>query len=85
MEDNLKGHRRLLQLWLEQDGKCLVCGQKLTQERDWNTHHLRKRVEGGEGTLDNLVLLHSNCHRQVHSQGWKVSKSRPVKRAFVKA
>jgi RNA-directed DNA polymerase len=85
MIDNPKGYRRLLQLWLEQDGKCLVCGQKLAEERDWNVHHLCKRVEGGEDTLDNLVLLHSNCHRQVHCQGWRVSKPRPVKRALAEA
>ena len=85
MVENLKEYRRSLRLWLEQDGKCLVCGQKLTEERDWNTHHLRKRVEGGANTLDNLVLLHSNCHRQVHSQGWEALKPRPVKRAFAKA
>jgi hypothetical protein len=38
--DNLKGYRRLLQSRLEQDGKCLVCGQKLDEESDWNVHHL---------------------------------------------
>jgi 5-methylcytosine-specific restriction endonuclease McrA len=32
--------------------------------------------------MDNLVLLHANCHRQVHSQGLAVSKPRPVKRAL---
>jgi 5-methylcytosine-specific restriction endonuclease McrA len=85
MVDNLKGYRRLLQSRLEQDGKCLVCGQKLTEDGDWNAHHLCKRVEGGEDTLDNLVLLHSNCHRQVHCQGWRVSKPHPVKRALREA
>jgi RNA-directed DNA polymerase len=85
MVDNARGYRRLLQLWLEQDGKCLVCGQKLAEESDWNVHHLRKRVEGGEDTLDNLVLLHMNCHRQVHSRGWRVSKPRSVKGALVEA
>lgn len=85
MVDNLKGYRRLLRLWREQDGKCLACGQKLAEESDWNIHHIRKRVEGGGDTLDNLILLHSNCHRQVHSRGWNVSKPRPVKGAFVEA
>jgi RNA-directed DNA polymerase len=83
--ESLKGNRQVLQLWLEQEGKCLVCGQKLAEEDDWDTHHLRQRVEGGEDTLDNLVLVHTNCHKQVHSRGWEVSKSRPVKGAFVKA
>lgn len=85
MVDDLKGNRRMLQLWLEQDGECPICGQKLAEGNDGNIHHLHPRVEGGEDTLDNLVLLHANCHRQVHSQGWEVSKPRPVKRALVKA
>jgi RNA-directed DNA polymerase len=85
MADTLQGHGRLLWLWLKQDGKCLVCGQKLTEEKDWHTHHLHQRVEGGKDTLDNLVLLHSNCHRQVHNRGWNVSKPRSVKGTLAKA
>jgi RNA-directed DNA polymerase len=85
MVDHLKedGWRR--QLWLEQAGKCPVCGQKLTEEEDWDFHHLRPRIAGGSDERENLVLLHANCHRQVHRQGWKVSKPRPVKGAFAKA
>jgi len=85
MVDDRKGNRRTPQLWLEQAGKCPIFGQKLAEGNDGNIHHLHPRVEGGEDTLDNLVLLHANCHRQVHSQGWEVSKPRPVKRALVKA
>lgn len=85
MGEQLNGDRLSGWLWSEQDGKCLVCNQKLTEDRDWNIHHIRMRVEGGEATLDNLILLHSNCHRQVHSRGWIVSKPRPAKRALAKA
>lgn len=85
MVEDLKGKRRLLRLWLEQEGKCLVCGQMLIEEDDQHMHHIRQRVEGGRDTLDNLVLLHVNCHRQVHSRGWNVSKPRPVRRAFAEA
>jgi RNA-directed DNA polymerase len=85
MVDDLKGKRLLLRLWLEQEGKCLVCGQMMTEGNDQHIHHIRQRVEGGRDTLDNLVLLHVNCHRQVHSRGWSVSKPRPVERAFVEA
>jgi RNA-directed DNA polymerase len=85
MVEELTGSRRLLRLWLEQKGRCLVCDQELVERRDWQIHHLHKRVEGGDDTLDNLVLLHPNCHRQVHSQGWIVSKPRPVRRALAKA
>jgi RNA-directed DNA polymerase len=62
-------------LWLEQDGTCLVCGQPLTLEAEWHLHHLLWRCHGGGDQLDNLVLLHPNCHRQVHRQGLVVAKT----------
>jgi RNA-directed DNA polymerase len=61
-------------LWLEQHGRCLVCGQPLTLEAGWHVHHLVWRTHGGTNLLDNLVLLHPNCHRQVHSEGLVVEK-----------
>ncbi|EFY0421430.1 HNH endonuclease, partial [Shigella boydii] len=33
----------------------------------WNVHHKVKKVMGGGEELSNLVLLHPNCHRQLHS------------------
>ena len=62
-------------LWLEQDGTCLVCGQPLLREEGWHVHHRLWRSHGGTDTLDNLVLLHPNCHRQVHSEGLVVNKA----------
>jgi RNA-directed DNA polymerase len=68
MASSLAGRGRVRYLWLEQDGKCLACGQPLTLEDGWQCHHLRWRSYGGDDTVGNLVLLHPNCHRQVHSQ-----------------
>jgi len=79
------GNQRWLKLWLEQKGKCVVCGQELEYEGDWHIHHLEKRVNGGTEALSNLVLLHANCHRQVHQQGWRLAKPRPVKGALSEA
>jgi RNA-directed DNA polymerase len=62
-------------LWLEQHGKCLVCGQPLALEDEWHIHHLLWRTHGGNDTVANLVLLHPNCHRQVHSEGLVVDKA----------
>jgi hypothetical protein len=33
------------------------------------------RSHGGDDTVENLVLLHPNCHRQVHREGLVVEKS----------
>jgi RNA-directed DNA polymerase len=75
MANSLLGRGTVRYLWLEQDGKCLQCGESLTLEEGWQVHHLLWRVHGGSDTADNLVLLHANCHRQVHSQGLVVNKA----------
>ncbi len=73
--NSLLGLGKVHCLWLEQDGKCLVCGQPLVLEEGWQLHHLHWRVYGGSDLVDNLVLLHRNCHRQVHSKKLVVNKA----------
>jgi RNA-directed DNA polymerase len=65
MKQALSG--RLWKLWSRQDGRCPVCSQLITTDTDWHTHHIVWRVKGGSDRLDNLALLHPDCHRQVHS------------------
>jgi RNA-directed DNA polymerase len=79
MVHHLKGKRQLLALWKEQKGLCPICQQKITKLTGWHNHHLVWRVNGGEDTADNRVLLHPNCHRQVHSQRLAVVKPRPAR------
>jgi hypothetical protein len=79
MVHTLKGKRQLISLWKEQNGLCPVCQQKMTKRTGWNNHHLIRRGDGGTGRQENRVLLHPNCHRQVHSQGFSVVKPRPAK------
>ena len=55
-------------IFKRQNGKCVHCQQKITRQTGWHTHHLYPKHLGGKYTLDNLVLLHPNCHYQVHSQ-----------------
>jgi RNA-directed DNA polymerase len=74
---NLKGRRYLLHLGKEQDGLCGVCHQRLTHLTGWHSHHLVWRTHGGSDRAENRVLLHPNCHAQVHSQGLTVVKPRP--------
>jgi RNA-directed DNA polymerase len=75
MASTLTGRGTVRYLWLEQEGKCLVCGQGLTLAEGWHVHHLLWRSHGGTDRIDNLVLLHPNCHRQVHSEGLVVAKT----------
>jgi RNA-directed DNA polymerase len=62
------GHTRTKGLWLAQNGKCPRCRQLITEETGWHIHHKIPRLEGGPDTMDNLVLLHPTCHRQLHAQ-----------------
>jgi RNA-directed DNA polymerase len=58
---------RTWRLWRRQRGRCPSCRQPISVETEWHTHHIIWRVNGGSDRLDNLVLLHPTCHRQVHS------------------
>ena len=71
MVNNLKGRRKLLHLWQQQNGICPVCQQKITKLTGWHNHHIVPRTDGGGGQMENLVLLHPICHNKVHNQGWK--------------
>ncbi len=42
------------------------CGRRFT-----DAHHVRHWADGGETSLENLLLLCSHHHRMVHEQGWK--------------
>jgi RNA-directed DNA polymerase len=79
MVDTLKGRRWLSHLWKEQNGLCPLCQQKITRITGWHSHHIHWRSKGGSNTAENRVLLHPNCHQQVHSQGSSVEKPRPAK------
>jgi RNA-directed DNA polymerase len=77
MSNSLRGRRKLGYLWRQQNGLCPVCGQKITTLTGWHNHHIVQRVYGGSDEVENRVLLHPECHRQVHSQRLPVAKPRP--------
>jgi RNA-directed DNA polymerase len=79
VEARLRGRRQILRLWKEQDGLCPVCKQLITELTGWHNHHIVWKVKGGSDRDENRVLLHPNCHRQVHSQGLYVEKPRPAR------
>lgn len=74
---NLRGRAKLLNLWKSQDGTCPVCGRKITEITGWHSHHIVWKSKGGNNTIANQVLLHPNCHHQVHSRNLSVVKPRP--------
>ena len=74
MKESLKSRPKLFGLWLEQEGCCLICRERITRESGWHAHHLVWRTAGGSDKAGNLVMLHPNCHRQLHSEGLSVKK-----------
>ncbi len=78
MTPNRKGRRPLLALWKQPDGLCPLCHHKITQLTGWHNHHVVWRTHGGSETADNRVLLHPDCHRQVHSQTLDGARPRSI-------
>ena len=58
---------RIKTLWERQEGICPNCQQRVTINQEWVVHHKTPKILGGGDTLDNLQLLHGNCHRQLHT------------------
>jgi RNA-directed DNA polymerase len=79
MAKTLQGKRRLMYLWKAQGGLCPICNQPITHVTGWHNHHIVYKTHGGADSAENRVLIHPNCHRQVHAKGITVSKPRPVK------
>jgi RNA-directed DNA polymerase len=79
MANTLLGRRKILLLWKQQDGFCPVCQQKITKATGWTNHHIVGKSKGGKDGVENCVLLHPNCHQQVHSLKVEVVKPRPVR------
>ncbi len=53
------------------DYQCRWCGEYISSEGYANVqlHHIIPKKEGGKDRYDNLIYLHSECHRQVTKQG----------------
>lgn len=71
MYESLSENRKLLILWNKQKGKCLNCKQSITLETDWDVHHIIPKSKGGDNRSSNLMMLHINCHKQVHNPRFK--------------
>ncbi len=77
MLDSIQYRKRISKLHARQKGVCTLCRQPINHETGWHVHHVVRRVDGGSDNLDNLMLLHPNCHMQIHSLHTSVSKPVP--------
>jgi len=65
---------KLAKLWVQQKGICPVCKTRIDNVENFNIHHIVEKAKGGKDINSNLVILHPNCHRKVHSRYLKVRK-----------
>jgi RNA-directed DNA polymerase len=74
MAGKFVGRSLLAYLYKQQSGKCALCNQPITEATGWDRHHVKPRHLGGPDTDDNLVLLHPDCHDQVHHERLHIAK-----------
>jgi RNA-directed DNA polymerase len=77
MEYSMRYRKQWVALYKSQGGLCAHRGWALTNETSWHDHHLEYRMYGGTDALSNRVLLHPDCHRQVHVGKLVVTKPAP--------
>jgi RNA-directed DNA polymerase len=78
MLKNMRYRKQWATLYMEQRGLCALCGYEMDMETGWHDHHIVYRVAGGSDAPENRVLLHPNCHTQVHSLNLQVVKPAPA-------
>jgi len=64
--------KTLRTLWKRQAGRCSVCQQMITADTGWNTHHILAKHKGGASSANNLVMLHPDCHYNIHAHEYRV-------------
>ncbi|GJG95722.1 group II intron reverse transcriptase/maturase [Cupriavidus pauculus] len=72
--ENMAYRKQWIKLYVDQRGLCAVCQCKITKETGWHDHHIILRTYKGSDALGNRVLLHPDCHVQVHHHGRAVVK-----------
>jgi RNA-directed DNA polymerase len=70
-KDSILGSGVLSALFGKQKGKCAFCKQPIIKDEindmEFHKHHNKPRSEGGDEKLNNLRLVHTPCHRDLHA------------------
>ena len=67
MMNSLQYRNEIARLYQQQRGKCVHCRLPITRESGWHDHYLLPRIQGGKDTTNNRMLLHPDCHDQIHN------------------
>ena len=55
------------------DKHCIGCGRSAV----WcEAHHIEEWFKGGRTDIDNLVLVCTSCHHNIHDDGWQVHRNK---------
>ena len=57
----------LLSLYSAQKGKCRICGKELELEEIY-CHHIIPKERGGTDEYKNLIIVHTDIHKLIHSK-----------------
>lgn len=52
---------------VEQCGKCPECKEPFLPGQKREAHHIKPYRDGGKTTMDNLEILHAECHKEHHA------------------
>lgn len=67
---SLYGYENAKQFLLARErGICQLCGKGYKENDGWHIHHIIPRADGGTNKVDNLALMHKNCHIKGHKTG----------------
>ena len=76
-------------LYVKQNGLCLYCLKNIENMIDTNIHHIYELKEckslkdiKTSNSFSNLVLLHSDCHRVLHSKNSNLDKKHLLLKTF---
>ena len=57
-----RNQKKLVHLWLRQNGNCQNCGDAITSQTRWRLQYIIPRLLGESDTFSNRVLVHEGCN-----------------------
>jgi 5-methylcytosine-specific restriction endonuclease McrA len=62
----LRSNRQRYQIFRDQNGRCKICGEPMTD--DFEIDHRKSKKRDGETSYQNLQATHPQCNRK---KGWR--------------
>lgn len=71
-EDAIDKRSLTYKLWKRQNGICTSCRKEMGEDdvlkSKVHIHHIKPKSHGGSWSKSNLILIHDNCHQELHSR-----------------